>query len=125
MAGNNNQTNINKVHNYRTRSVGRLEVITLTTDGNTRANAPPASTGPRGKSINTSEFLGLEQTRGSMPQNTTTRASSKLTCGNPVNKGVQLGVPRLDHERPNNRNSERKKEQKQSLLIASLNIRGK
>jgi len=94
-------------------------------DGNNRANAPLASTGPRDRSINTSEFPGLEQTRGSMPQNTTVRAFSELACGILVNEGVQLGVHKPDHKRPNNRKSEKTKEQKQSLLIALLNIRGK
>jgi len=122
---NNNQSNMNRAHNYRTRSAGRLEETTLTMDSNNGANAPPASTGPRGRSINTNEFPGLEQTRGSMPQNQIVRAPSELTCRNPVNEGVQLGVPRPDHKRPNNGNHEKKKEKKQSLLIASLNIRGK
>jgi len=47
---------------HKNKSAGCLEVIVSIMDGNTGANAPPASAGPRGRSINTYEFLGLEQT---------------------------------------------------------------
>ena len=43
---------------YVTRSAGRLE--DTTTDSNIEVNAPPASTSPRDRSINTNEFPGLE-----------------------------------------------------------------
>jgi len=81
-------TNYNK-----TRSVGCLEVVVPTMDGDIGVYAPPASTGPRGKSINTCEFPGLEQTWGPMSQITIVRASSEPVCRNPTGERVQLGVP--------------------------------
>jgi len=111
-------TNYNK-----TRSAGRLEVVVPTTNGDIGVYAPPASTGSQGRSINICKFLGLEQTWGSMPQITIARASSEPVCRNPTGERVQLGVPQLTHERPNLK--DRKTSYKQTLLVASLNIRGK
>jgi len=51
------------------------------------------------------------------------RASSELVCRNPTGERVQLGVPQSNPERPNYK--DRKTSQRQALLIASLNIRGK
>jgi len=58
-----------------------------------------------------------------MPQHITTRAFSELVCRNLTRERVQLGVPQHTHNRPKNKDKE--KGYKQSLLIASLNIRGK
>ena len=111
-------TNYNK-----TRSANHLEVVAPTTDSDIRVYALPTSTGPQGRSINTHEFPGLEQTWGPMPQITIVRASSEPVCGNPTRERVQLGVPQLIHDRPNFKDV--KTGHKQALLIASLNIRGK
>ena len=116
---------MNRVHHYRTRNAGHLEIITLTMADDNGTNTLTTFTSPRDRSINTNKFLDLEQTRGPMPQNTTVRASSKLACRNLVNERVQPGVPRSTHKRPDNESNNKEKEQKQSLLIASLNIRGK
>jgi len=111
-------TNYNK-----TRSAGHLEVVVPIMDGDIGVYAPPVSTGPQGRSINTCKFLGLEQTWGPMPQITIARASSEPVCGNPTGKRVQLGVLQPIHERPNLK--DRKTSQKQTLLVAFLNFRGK
>jgi len=58
-----------------------------------------------------------------MPQITIARASSEPVCGNLTGKRVQLGVSQPIYERPNLKN--RKTSHKQTLLVASLNIRGK
>jgi len=47
---------------HKNKSTGCLEVVVPTMDGDTGANAPPASAGPRDRSINTYKFPGLEQT---------------------------------------------------------------
>ena len=99
---------------HKNKSAGHLEVVVPTMDGDTRENALPASAGPRGRSINTYEFLGLEHTWG---------PSSKPVCGNPARERVQLGVPHSVSERPNYKS--KKTSNKQALLIASLNIRDK
>jgi len=106
---------------HNNESVGRLEVVVPTMDGNIGVYALSASTGPRGRSINTCKFLGLEQTWGPMPQNTIVRASSESICGALTGKRVQLRAPRPILERP----KDKKTSHKQALLIASLNIRGK
>jgi len=112
----------NKNYN-KTRSAGCLEVVVSTTDGDIGVYAPPASTGPQGRSINTHEFPGLEQTQGPMPQITIMRASSELACRTPTGERVQLGVPQSHYEKSNPK--DRKTSHKQTLLVASLNIRGK
>jgi len=56
------QITIESTNYHKNKSAGCLEVVVPTMDGDTGANAPPTSAGPRGRSINTYEFLGLEQT---------------------------------------------------------------
>jgi len=86
--GGTTQLNMNRIYYHKTRSAGCLKIIISIIDSDTRTNALPASTGPRSKSINTNEFLGLEQTWGPMPQHITTRASSELVYVNPTGKRV-------------------------------------
>jgi len=117
------KTTMKSTNYHRSKSAGHLEVVVPTIDSDIRANALPASTGPRDRSINMHEFLGLKQTWGSMPQNTTMRASSELVCGNLTGERVQLEVPQPNFERPYYK--DKKFSQRQALLIASLNIRGK
>jgi len=58
-----------------------------------------------------------------MPQNIIARVSSEPVCGNLAEERVQLEVPHPVPERPNHKS--KKTSNKQALLIASLNIRGK
>jgi len=59
-----------------------------------------------------------------MFQNTTVKASSELVCENLASKRVQPGVPRPIYKIPDGMHNDRMKN-KQTLLITSLNIRGK